>query len=320
MINVKAGNVLREGIASPAGRREFHKQSVPCPVCESTRHTVLYSPWVDVSDPAKLYGAASGITGTQTLVRCSDCGMIYENPRYSADLIAQGYMSSDDAGHDSQHPMRVLSFFRTLNKLKRLLPPPGSRVLDVGTAGGAFLEAAQQFGYDAYGMEPSRYLVDKGKARGLKIEQGMIDNHTFEPHSFDMVSLWDVIEHIAEPKAALTEMRKLLKPDGILLINYPDIGTWSAKLAGKRFWWILSVHLHHFTRRSIADICQRTGFEAFHFQRYWQTLEFGYLERMAIHYKIPLAALLTKLTPGAIQRIPLSYYASQTTTLARIAP
>jgi hypothetical protein len=81
----------------------------------------------------------------------------------------------------------------------------------------------------------------------------------------------------------------------------------------------LSVHVHHFTRKTIAELCRRTGFEVFHLQRYWQELEFGYLEKMAMRYKIPLAATMAKLTPDFIQRLPIPYYASQTTALARIA-
>jgi 2-polyprenyl-3-methyl-5-hydroxy-6-metoxy-1,4-benzoquinol methylase len=289
-----------------------------CPVCSSSKQEVKFEPWVIENDPAKLYGAASGIPGTQHLVTCLDCGMIYESPRYDAKTIIQGYMASQEGDHDSQYHMRVYSFLQALKKQTKRIPPPGSKVLDIGTAGGAFLDAAKQYGYDAYGMEPSEDLVERGKARGLKIEQGTIESHDFETGSFDMVCLWDVIEHLPEPKAALVMIKKLLKPYGILLINFPDIGTTQAKLVGKKFWWILSVHLHHFTRKSIADICQRTGFEAFHFQRYWQTLEFGYLEGMAVHYKIPLTALITRLTPNFIQRIPIPYYASQTTALARI--
>ncbi len=290
-----------------------------CPVCDSDQQEIKFEPWVDESDPAMLYGAASGIPGTQRLVSCLHCGMIYESPRYDAKTIVQGYMTSNEAEHDSQYHMRVYSFFQALKKQAKRLPPSGSKVLDIGTAGGAFLDAAKQYGYDAYGMEPSMDLVERGKVRGLNIEQGTIENHDFDAGSFDMVCLWDVIEHLPDPKIALVEIKKLLKPNGILLINFPDIGTWQAKLAGKKFWWILSVHLHHFTRNSITDICQRTGFEAFHFQRYWQTLEFGYLERMAVHYKIPLTALITRLTPKFIQRIPIPYYASQTTALVRVA-
>ena len=296
------------------------KRSVhPCPVCDSTRQEVFCTPWVDESDPRKLYGAASGIPGTQQLVTCADCGMIYESPRFDSETIVEGYMSSHEADHDSQYLMRVKSFYLTLKKHAKRIPESGAKILDIGTAGGAFLDAASQYGYDAYGLEPSADLVARGKARGLKIEQGTIEKHEFAPHSFDMVCLWDVIEHLPDPGSALQEIKKLLKPDGILLINYPDIGTWQARLAGKRFWWILSVHLHHFTRKSITGICARTGFEAFHFQRYWQVLEFGYLERMAVHYKIPLAKTITDLTPKFIQNIPVPYYASQTTALARIS-
>jgi len=291
---------------------------VACAVCDSRDATVFCEPWVNEPDPAKLYGAASGIQGTQRLVRCAGCGLIYESPRFSTEVIIEGYKSSQEAGHDSQHPMRVLSFFRALQKLAPQLPPPGARVLDIGTAGGAFLEAAHRFGYDAYGLEPSIYLVEKGRERGLKIEQGTIDRHGFAAKSFDMICLWDVLEHVTDPRAALVEIRKLLKPEGVLLINYPDIGTWQAKLAGRRFWWILSVHVQHFSRATIREVCRRTGFDAFYFRRYWQTLEFGYLEHMAVHYKIPLAGLVKKLTPDAIQRLPIPYYASQTTALARL--
>lgn len=295
------------------------KINIVCPICDGKKFDVFLEPWVEENDPAKLYGAASGVQGTQHLVTCVDCGVIYENPCYDADTIVAGYMASQEEEHDTQHPMRVRSFYLALKKHASRIPKPGARVLDIGTAGGAFLEAATQFGFDAIGMEPSMDLVTRGKERGLQIEQGTIENHDFEYGSFDMVCLWDVIEHLPDPKTALLEIRKLLKPKGILLINYPDIGTMSAKIAGKKFWWILSVHLTHFTRKTMREICERTGFEVFHFQRYWQTLEFGYLENMAVHYKIPLTKLITRLTPGFIKRIPVPYYASQTTALARLS-
>lgn len=299
---------------------QLQKQPVSCPVCDAQQCTVKYEPWVDVSDPKLLYGAASGLPGTQRLVQCSNCQMIYETPRYSAEVILDGYASANNDGHDSQYPMRVESFYRALQSLHASLPAPGARVLDIGTAGGAFLDAAKRFGYEAIGLEPSHFLVAQGKQRGLAIEQGTIDQHPFPPASFDMICLWDVIEHLTQPKQALLAIKNMLKPDGILLINYPDIGTWQAKLAGRRFWWILSVHLHHFTRKTVTQICERSGFAPFHFQRYWQTLQFGYLEEMAIHYKIPFSPLLKKFTPNFVQHLPLPYYASQTTALAKVKP
>ncbi len=296
----------------------MNRVSFNCTVCDANKYKILFSPVVIEDDPVKLYGASSGIPGTQYIVQCLNCEMIYENPRFDAETVVKGYMNSNDEDHDSQFHMRIHSFYLALKKHKKLLPKKGAKVLDIGTAGGAFLDAAIKFGYDAYGMEPSQDLTNRGKARGLRIEQGTIESHNFQNESFDLICLWDVIEHLPDPKASLLEIKKLLKKDGILLINYPDIGTTQAKIAGKRFWWLISVHLHHFSRKSISNICDKTGFEVFHLQRYWQTLEFGYLEGMAAHYKVPFAALIKKMTPQFIQKIPVPYYASQTTALVRI--
>ncbi|GAB4431859.1 MAG: methyltransferase domain-containing protein [bacterium] len=294
------------------------KIEVSCPVCDSRDYKVLYEPWVMEDDPVKLYGAATGIQGTQRIVKCTKCGMIYENPRFPKDVILSGYIETEQSLHDSQYKNRVKSFYNALRKLEDKLPPKGSKILDIGTAGGAFLDAAKQFGYIAYGLEPSAYLSQEGKKRGLNIEQGTIDENPFPEKSFDMVCLWDVIEHLVDPKKDLLKIRKLLKNDGILLINYPDIGTWMAKLFGRRFWWIISVHLHHFDRKTISEICKLTGFEVFYIKPYWQILDLGYLFDMAIRYEVPFAKFIKGILPDFIKNIPIPYYASQTTVLARL--
>ena len=299
---------------------QHQKAEIPCPVCSGSSRDVLYQPWIEIDDPREIYGAASGARGTQTLVRCRACDMIYESPRYPDEVILESYRSSEEGGHDSQYPMRSLSFLRALHSMEARLPGPGAKVLDIGTAGGAFLEAAEAFGWTATGLEPSAYLVESGRSRGLDLQQGTIDDHPFAASSFDVVCLWDVIEHLTDPLGALRAIRPLLKPEGILLINFPDIGTLPARLAGRRYWWILSVHLHHFTVATLGELCARAGFEVGHVQRYWQVLEFGYLEQMAAVLGVPAARLIHQLTPELLRRIRVPYYASQTTALATRSP
>lgn len=293
------------------------RERVACPLCGSHEQRVMLRPWREVDDPVQLYGSANGIQGAQTLVRCERCRFLFESPRFAERVILQGYREADATRHDSQYPFRVRGFARALTKLKRHLPPTGARILDVGCAGGAFLEAAQSLGYQATGLEPSPALVEHGRARGLDIRPGTATEHGLKDECFDMICLWDVLEHIADPKHALASLSMLLEPKGVLLINFPDIGTWQAKLAGKRYWWIISVHLHHFSRGSSRLLCRETGFEVFLFKRYWQTIELGYLQTMAIHYGLPLSRLFHKLTPAMLRRLPISYYAGQTTALAR---
>jgi len=293
------------------------KIEVACPVCLSAAYTVKYEPWKNVTDPKALYGAASGVPGTQRLVTCDGCGLIYENPRYPESVIIEGYMSAVDAGHDSQFPMRVESFYRALAGATKFLPPKGAKVLDIGTAGGAFLIAAERYGYEAHGLEPSQFLTEQGQRRGLKIRQGTLDNAPFEKGSFDMVCFWDVLEHVVDVRAALQRAKELLKPGGVLLVNYPDIGTWPARLAGKRFWWILSVHIQHFDPKTMRRAAEDAGFQTLGFKRYWQTLELGYLMKIADLYLPGLGRLALALTPGFIKSAKVSYSASQTTYLGR---
>ncbi len=297
----------------------MNPQAVPCPVCGSSEFVVLYKPWRAVTDPVKLFGAASGERGTQQIVRCANaaCRMIYTSPRYPDAVILQGYEGADDQGHDSQYESRVLTFLRSLEKHAPLLPPRGAKAIDVGCAGGAFVEAARRFGYDARGLEPSRQLAESARARGLNVVQGTLDTRT-SMERYDLVTLWDVLEHVTDPLAMLTACRAILNPQGILLVNYPDAGTWQARLAGKNFWWFLSVHLHYFDRHSIRVILEKAGFETISVRRHIQRLELGYLFKVARIYNAALADLGMRLVPAFLKRSLIPYYASQTTVLARL--
>lgn len=292
---------------------------VACPVCDSKDFDVLYRPWRDVTDPVKLFGAASGERGTQQIVRCRNaaCRMIYVNPRYPDAVILQGYEGADNEGHDTQYESRVLTFFKSLEKHQAMLPPKGAKVLDIGCAGGAFVEAAKRFGYDATGLEPSRKLAASAQQRGLNVVPGILE--TFQPNqTYDLITLWDVLEHVTNPQDTLAKCRTLLAPNGVLLVNYPDAGTWQAKLAGKNFWWFLSVHLHYFDRRSLRFLLDRMGYDLFSVTRHFQRLELGYLFDVARIYSPALAKVGSALIPPFMKKMLMPYYASQTTALARL--
>ena len=152
----------------------------------------------------------------------------------------------------------------------------------------------------------------------MTIHHGTLESLSKDIGTFDIICLWDVIEHLYDPGQCIDDLRQNMNPGGVLLINFPDIGTVQAKIFGKHFWWILSVHLQHFTRTTISDLCNRRGFEPYHFSKYWQVLEFGYLEEMAAHLGVPFASLIHKYTPSFLKKWQVPYYASQTTLIARL--
>ncbi len=301
--------------AEPRTRRD-----VPCPLCGGASREILIEPTERVDEPQALYGAASGVRGTQRIVRCNDCGMMYESPRLPEEAIIAGYAGADDAGHDSQHHMRVKSFAASLRRFAKRLPPAGSTILDVGTAGGAFLEAADEFGFRASGIEPSQYLASAACERGFDVRAGTLKDGLFGDETFDVISMWDVIEHLCEPREEVRLVHGMLEPGGTFLLNFPDSGTLQAKLAGRRFWWLLSVHVSYFTKKTMRKLLEDAGFEVEPMGRHWQVLELGYLFGIAAHLGVPLAGAVKKLLPGFVASIPMPYYASQTTVIARKKP
>ena len=295
------------------------KKNINCPICENNDHSSFLKKKIEVLDPIKLYGAANGIKDTQDLVKCNICSLIYENPRLSEQLIIDGYKYSNEDGHDTQYHLRVKSFYKAISKIKKKLPPD-PHILDVGSAGGAFIEAALQHGFkNVEGIEPSEQLFEKATKRNLKIFNGDLKEFVRKnDKKFDLICYWDVIEHLADPKKELELSKKILNNDGLLLINFPDIGTLQAKLFGKNFWWIISVHLVHFTKNTMERLLDLVGFKTVYISKYWQYLELGYLIEMAIRLNFFGASTLNKLTPKFIKKLPIPYYASQTTVLGKL--
>jgi SAM-dependent methyltransferase len=296
----------------------MNQHPVPCALCGSLSATVLYKPWNFVDDPVKLFGAAAGERGTQQIVRCAapGCGLVFASPRYPDDVIATGYTEAGDDGHDTQYGSRVLTFLKSLEKHSRWLPPKGSRALDVGCAGGAFVQAAKTYGYNAEGRELSKRLVKSARSRGLNVSQGPLESLPREG-AYDLITLWDVLEHVTDPNHVLEECRIRLKPGGTFLLNVPDVGTWQAKLAGKHFWWFLSVHLNYFDKKTLPALLRKHGFEVMHIGRHIQRLELGYLFEVGRIYSRPLARLAETMTPAFMKKWLIPYYASQTTFIAR---
>ena len=129
----------------------------------------------------------------------------------------------------SQMEARERTFASSLARIERLAGGPGS-LLDIGTAAGGFLAAAKRRGWRAEGCEPNRWLAAWGSRQyGVRIRPGSLFEQNYEPQQFDVITLWDVIEHTTDPKATLERCRTLLKPGGLLIVNYPDIGSWIAR-------------------------------------------------------------------------------------------
>jgi SAM-dependent methyltransferase len=298
-------------------------ESVCCFHCGSSEFQTLlpsrYPSNLTYEDLVRIYKSSSDLELMDPLVKCQKCQMVFLNPRPIADLVVDSYAQAEDAVFISQNASRIASFSSSLKSVaKRVGLKKGAKILDIGSAGGAFLKAAVDLGYQATGVEPNRSLsAFARKEYGVDLRTGTLESQSFPPQSFDAISLWDVLEHVHRPDDMLNHCRRLLKKDGVLLINFPDYGSWVSRLMGRHWPFLLGVHLYYFTRKSLNQTLKKAGFKTVGHWPHWQRLELGYILKRA-SAKLPFLSRVAALLPGPLARLSVPYQLGQTLTVAKV--
>ena len=292
-------------------------RNVPCNLCGSERCRVLYRPTRRLVDQSGIFSASGGVRGTQTIVRCLECGLVYVNPRVDdATLMSEYSGAADD--YQSGGAGREKTFRRGLGFFESRAGNRG-RLLDVGCADGIFVKLAKEAGWNARGIEPCRYLAERGRREfSIDVRVGDLADVRDAEGSFDAITLWDVLEHLHDPMAGLHICNRLLKKGGHILISYPDFGSLLARAAGRYWWFLLSVHLYYFTRTTLAAYLARTGFRDLEFAMHWQSLPLGHLLNISRIYVGRFGELLARgASRAGIGDLLIPYYAAQTDLIAR---
>lgn len=207
---------------------------------------------------------------TAQLVRCRRCGLVYQNPRPTLEEMAQHYPPeyepyTDYAGQRQKNPLLRRAYEYGTNKRCRFVTKhkQGGRLLDIGCAAGTFLLGMRrQAGWEVEGVEPSAGTAELARRHGLQVFTGTLEEAHYAGNSFDAVTMWDVLEHVHDPAGTIREIRRVLKPGGILLVRVPNLGSWDARLFGKR-WAGLDAprHLFVFTPPTLRVMLQEQGME-----------------------------------------------------------
>lgn len=300
-------------------------ETIACPLCGAEEWQLVrastYGPDVTADDIRQFYSASSSHVLNDQVVCCTSCRLVYVNPRPASDLTIASYADAIDPTFVAQNEDRIATFRKTLRGVLRKLGQKGGegrRVLDIGCAGGAFPNAARQLGFDPVGVEPSRWMADFARRTyGLDVRDGILERGMFPNGSFDMVTLWDVIEHVPQPHEVLSLAFDLLKPGGILLVNYPDVNSMAARLLGKRWPFWLSVHLFYYTRRTIAKQLKRAGFNVLWQESCWPSLPLGYVLQRAAPYFPPAGWCIPLLKALHLDKLPFTYNMGQTLAVSR---
>lgn len=305
---------------APTTRTIVDLESVRCPICGVNDAEVVYpSRRKTLSIQVNEFRPSGDALLEDPLVRCRRCTMQYVNPRVPADLVLEGYASTVDETFASQVTGREMTFARCLKILHSVWRKPPGRLLDIGTAGGSFLKVAKDAGWEVAGCEPNRWLCQWCEEHyGIRLTPGTIFDGHYRTQSFDLITLWDVLEHTADPLSVLRECERLLAPGGLIAVNCPDIGSWIARLMGRRWVFIISVHNYYFTKQTFRLMLEAAGFIPITMRPHLQTLELDYILFRAEPLLGPVARGLhafARATRVGSAQIP--YWIGQTLVVAR---
>lgn len=249
-------------------------ETVACSICHGTITDVVFKNLPDLLIKRR--------DVSTRLVRCDQCGLIFQNPRPTPDEMGMHYPPE----YDSYEPviqnkatsglLRLAYNFGMWKRSHYITRfKKGGKLLDIGCASGTFLNAMRNFGHwDLSGVELSDYAARIAREQfHLNVFTGSLENSNYPDQSFDVVTLWDVLEHLHDPVKSLQEINRILKYDGLLVLRSPNGDSWDAKLFGQ-YWAGLDSprHLYVFTPSTLSKALDASGFHINH----QDTLSGGY--------------------------------------------
>jgi SAM-dependent methyltransferase len=213
-----------------------------------------------------------------SLRKCVACGLLYVNPRPSATEIEQAHKLGQHSGAKQVNTTgfydfsKVSSYRKTLEDLfgdNRSLR--GKRWLDIGCGFGELMLALKKFSrneLDVSGVEPNVHKTAAARRQGLNVSYFDLDQHT---ERYDFISLLNVYSHLPDPGKALASWKRLLKPDGELLLETGDTADMSPETHPTPYY--LPDHLSFASERIVRDVLERAGFEILEVQKYPEVRE-----------------------------------------------
>ena len=223
---------------------DLKKEIVHCPLCNSS------------ISAKKIFKEE-----TRGIVTCKRCGMVYVNPRPTSEAIKQLYSIGISRWTTSKEYIdKKTPLFKDLLSRVQMMKN-GGKILDVGCGIGLFLKLARENEYEAYGVDISdedvKYAREKFR---LNVHLGDLIEANYPEEFFDVVTMWDVIEHLADPLYHFKEIKRILKKDGYLFILTGNIDSDEAKRKGIE-WEFLNnrSHIVFFTTQTLGKFLDLAG-------------------------------------------------------------
>ena len=231
---------------------------------------------------------------------CEDCGLLYTTPKPSDEKLGDYYKSEAYYSHQENKKGFIPRLYEAIKKVNikhkfevatnDLKLENGGKMLEIGCGVGGFLHYAEQQGWDCYGAEPSedamKILQSKTKAKVVKPAQ--IED--FPDASFDLICMWHVLEHVADLKWQIAQLKRLLKPNGRIVIALPNYQSYDAQYY-KDKWAAYDVprHLNHFSEEFMRKELNNCGLAYIKSEKLvWDSFYISYLSEQYCQHNLAL--------------------------------
>ncbi len=194
------------------------------------------------------------------LCRCLLCNFVFIQRKPTEKEIKDHYRAYSYASPTYISPITIKRYHQLLNKFEKYRQH--NRILDVGCGLGFFLEIAKQRGWQVYGTEYSEKAVEVCKNKGLNVHEGVLNPNNYRRVEFDIITSFEVIEHINNPTEEITNIAKLLRTGGLLYCTTPNFNA-ILRYMFKAEYHIISYpeHLCYYTPRTLNNLIEKSGFK-----------------------------------------------------------
>jgi 2-polyprenyl-3-methyl-5-hydroxy-6-metoxy-1,4-benzoquinol methylase/rRNA maturation protein Nop10 len=215
-----------------------------CPLCDAASH----------SDTPVAAPPPFGLR------QCGACGIVFVSPRPANESMKDTYDEYYEPRESPAPPARqVQRGKRHARRLTQFAGTPG-RLLDVGAGDGYLVHAAKELGWNVEGLEFSVPRIQRAKRWfDVDLQRHDLFEAPFEKQSFDALTMFQLIEHVHDPRALIQRAGELLRPGGLLAMSTPNVLTYRRKKRGVETWKI-PIHLFFFSPRTLVELVERCGF------------------------------------------------------------
>ena len=260
-----------------------------CPLCESSDVYVLYpNNRRSEAEAADFRCTNARLAIHPDIYRCRACTLAFNEPGDGSHDHLDEYARVEDPEYLEQERSRRATYERELDWLERLTP--GRELLDIGCYTGFFLGFARERGWSVAGVEPSRWGADHAQRAGFDVFNGPVEAYE-TGRRFDVVTMWDVLEHLIDPLDVLRHVRRLLKPGGMLVFVTHNLDRMLPRLMRGRYPLFMEMHTVHLTDRSRDLLLRAADYELVDVHTHKRAFRLGYFLSRMERFAGPLARL-----------------------------